>query len=60
MNGLYFAFINTCQPGISFFFFFFPVLIEQVPFDLENPYENSGCWALNTIPWWMTCVKLQN
>lgn len=42
------------------FFFFFPVLIEQVPFDLENPYENSGCWALNTIPWWMTCVKLQN
>lgn len=44
MNGLHFVFINTCQPGFSFFVFL--VLVEQVPIDLKTPYVNSGRWAL--------------
>lgn len=57
MSGLYFVFINTCQPG--FFFFVFLVLIEQVPIDLKNPCVDSGCWALIPFHGGMICVKLQ-
>lgn len=38
------SFINTCQ--LDFSFFFFQVLIAQVPIDMKNPYVNLGCWIL--------------